>query len=92
MFLISLYDNFYFFHPHLIFLHYKALQNEEYAKKNGNDREYNLVCGTGVYDGYPTKEEYLSKFGPWSPDDENTRDKYYEKLPVEAAGNLYLKA
>ena len=63
---------------------------EEYAKKNGNDREYNLVCGTGVYDGYPTKEEFLSKFGPWSPDDENTRDKYYEKLPVEAAGNLYL--
>ncbi len=61
----------------------------EYSKKNGNEKEYNMICGTGVYEGYPTTDEYLSKFGPWSPDDENKRDKYYEKLPVEGKGNLY---
>ena len=61
----------------------------EHAIKYGTDKNYNLICGTAVYDGYPSKEDFLSRFGPWTPDDENTRDKYYEKLPVESGGNIY---
>ncbi len=67
----------------------KRLDYEEYSKKNGAEKEYNLICGTAVYEGYPVRKEYLMNFGPWSPDDEKTRDKYYDKLPVEGAGNLY---
>ncbi len=60
-----------------------------YVKKHGTEKEYNFICGTLVYEGYPTTGEYLEKFGPWTPDDEKNRDKYYDKLPVTSSGNLY---
>lgn len=61
----------------------------EYAKQNGTENEYNFLCGTFVYEGYPDKESYEARFGPWTPDDERNRDKYYDKLPVEGQGNVY---
>ncbi|MCR4908794.1 MAG: right-handed parallel beta-helix repeat-containing protein [Lachnospiraceae bacterium] len=61
----------------------------EHAKKYGTEKEYNFECGTGVYDGYPTSEKYFALFGPWKEKDERTKDKYYEKLPVDGAGNIY---
>ena len=66
--------------------------SEEYvahAKKTKEVDQYNFVCGTSVYDDYPTGKEYFAKFGAWTIDDEGSKDKYYEKLPVDGAGNLY---
>ncbi|MCR5099353.1 MAG: right-handed parallel beta-helix repeat-containing protein [Lachnospiraceae bacterium] len=67
--------------------------NQEYvdhAKKYGTEKEYNFICGTGIYEGYPDSKEYFSHFGPWSIEDESGKDKYYEKMPVDGAGNIYL--
>ncbi|MDR2654552.1 MAG: right-handed parallel beta-helix repeat-containing protein [Oscillospiraceae bacterium] len=64
----------------------------ERAKGRSPDKtpEPNFVCGTKPYDGYPTVEEYFSKFypdgdRPASP----SSDKYYEHLPVHTGGNVY---
>ena len=67
--------------------------NVEYvahANRTGEIKEYNFSCGLGVYNGYPTVKEYLGKFGPWSYDDEGAKDKYYEHLPVDVDGNVFL--
>ena len=67
--------------------------NVEYvahANKPGEIREYNFSCGLGEYRGYPTVKQYLAKFGPWSYDDEGAKDKYYEHLPVDCGGNVFL--
>ncbi|MCR5451046.1 MAG: right-handed parallel beta-helix repeat-containing protein, partial [Lachnospiraceae bacterium] len=61
----------------------------EHAKKTNEVKQYNFKCGLGVYKDYPTTEEYMSHFGPWKPTDEGAKDKYYEHLPVDAAGNAY---
>ena len=61
----------------------------EYAKKNNTDKEYNFVCGTSVYEGYPTAKDYFEKFGPINPKEEENRDKFYDRLPVDGEGNLY---
>ncbi|MBO6215768.1 MAG: right-handed parallel beta-helix repeat-containing protein [Lachnospiraceae bacterium] len=60
-----------------------------HAKKTGEEKQYNFECGLGVYEDYPTTEEYMAGFGPWKPTDEGAKDKYYEHLPVDAAGNAY---
>ena len=65
---------------------------EEYvahAQKTEEVGEYNFTCGLSVYDKYPTSEEYFASFGPWKASDEGAKDKYYEHLPVDAAGNYY---
>ncbi len=61
-----------------------------HAKENGTDKEYNFTAGTCVYEGYPTAESYFANFGPWSPEDEKNRDKFYDHLPVDGKGNIYL--
>ena len=61
----------------------------DYAKKYDMADEYNFEAGTGVYEGYPTGEQYFAGFGPWDPEVEKNRDKFYDKLPVDGAGNLY---
>jgi len=51
----------------------------------------NLDCGTKPYDGYPTPEEYFSRFIP-NPDDRRSffnSDRYYDHLPICANGNVY---
>ena len=53
--------------------------------------EPNLECGTKPYDGYPTADEYFSKFIP-NPDNPEAlfkSDKYYEPLPVYTGGNVF---
>lgn len=60
-----------------------------HVKQYETEKEYNFICGTAVYEGYPTSEKYFENFGPWTPEDERTKDKYYEKLPVDGADNIY---
>ena len=60
-----------------------------YAEKYDMVNEYNFEAGTGVYEGYPTAEKYFANFGPWDPEVEKNRDKFYDVLPVDGAGNLY---
>ena len=60
-----------------------------HAKHTGEVTEYNLLCGLGEYEGYPTIKEYLDGFGPWKASDEGAKDKYYEHMGVDAAGNAY---
>ena len=48
------------------------------------------IAGTNPFDGYPTEEEYLSKF--FNVKDrgaQEDRNKYYEKLPIYTGGNVY---
>lgn len=66
--------------------------------KIGNHKlsEYNFICGTKPYDGYPTPEEYFAMFT-----EDNCREKfcldgirrykdlYYGKMPVYTGGNAY---
>lgn len=53
--------------------------------------EPNLVCGTKPYDGYPTSEQYFSRFVPESNQSNAVpnSDKYYDHLPVYTGGNVY---
>ena len=53
--------------------------------------QYNLICGTKPYDGYPTSEKYFASLRP-KPDAEygpGFNDRYYDHLPVWAYGNAY---
>ena len=61
-----------------------------HSKKYETADKYNFVCGTSVYEDYPTREEYFANFGPWTMADESAKDKYYRHLPVDCAGNIYL--
>ncbi|MBO6108646.1 MAG: right-handed parallel beta-helix repeat-containing protein [Eubacterium sp.] len=60
-----------------------------HARQYDTDKEYNFEAGTAVYEGYPTSEVYFANFGPWSPEDEKNRDKFYDHLPVDGSGNIY---
>ena len=74
-----------------IFVQQKIRQDYvEHAQKYDTVSQYNFVCGTSVYEEYPNSKEYFKNFGPWSMEDESGKDKYYEKLPVDYAGNVYL--
>ncbi|MBQ7505967.1 MAG: right-handed parallel beta-helix repeat-containing protein [Lachnospiraceae bacterium] len=61
----------------------------EHAKNTKETSQYNMECGLGVYKDYPTIKEYLDGFGPWKATDEGAKDKYYEKMGVDAEGNVY---
>ena len=66
--------------------------NKEYdahRKKTGEIKEYNLDCGLAVYEDYPSTEEYEADFGPWKPEIERNRDRYYSHLPVDVKGNVF---
>ena len=57
----------------------------------GGENEPNLESGTKPYDGFPTADEYFSKF---MPDPNNMRSffdstKFYERLPVYTGGNVF---
>lgn len=62
-----------------------------YAKESGQDSLdlIQFVCGTKPYDGYPTAEEYFSRFTAECAMDGNNRDCYYDHLPVYTGGNVY---
>ena len=61
-----------------------------YAESYGKDTVgYRFDCGLAPYEDYPSGEAYFANFGPWSMADEDNKDKYYDRLPVYAAGNAY---
>ncbi|MBQ4464157.1 MAG: right-handed parallel beta-helix repeat-containing protein [Eubacterium sp.] len=60
-----------------------------YAEKYNLVSEYNYEAGTGIYEGYPTSEKYFANFGPWDPEVEKNRDKFYDHLPVDGSGNVF---
>ena len=52
--------------------------------------EYNLICGTKPYDGYPTEGAYFARLAnPPKEYDENFNDRFYDHLPVYTGGNAY---
>ncbi len=59
------------------------------AEKMGMDTldMLNLTCGTLPYDGYPTAQQYFSRFTENVHDRKD--DKYYSHLPVYTGGNAY---
>ena len=66
--------------------------DEEYvahAKECGTEKQYNFICGTKPYDGYPTAKAYFEQFGPWNIEDESSKDKFYDHMPVYTGGNVY---
>ena len=66
--------------------------DEEYvahAKACGTEKQYNFICGTKPYDGYPTAKAYFAQFGPWNIEDESSKDKFYDHMPVYTGGNVY---
>ncbi|MDD2979379.1 MAG: right-handed parallel beta-helix repeat-containing protein [Hespellia sp.] len=62
---------------------------ESFAKAEKKDTlDYiNLVCGTKPYDGYPTSQEYFSRFETAAYG--ANADLYYDHLPVYTGGNIY---
>ena len=60
-----------------------------YAESSGMAAMCQFVCGTMPYDGYPTAEEYFSRFTPESAVDHWGKDIYYDHLPVYTGGNVY---
>lgn len=48
-----------------------------------------FICGTKPYDGYPTQEEYFSRFVRAAEKGWENSDIYYDHLPVATGGNVY---
>ena len=70
----------------------------EYTQSVGTNKltEYNFICGTKPYDGYPDAESYFAQFTAETAIERfgldgsvNNRDMYYEHLPVYTEGNCY---
>lgn len=58
--------------------------------KDGNKWDNcNMISGTFCYDGYPTFNEWDSKFEGYCGMGSNAGNKYYDHLPVWIAGNAY---
>lgn len=51
--------------------------------------QYQFVCGTKPYDGYPTAETYFAQFTPETAVDHFGKDIYYSHLPIYTGGNIY---
>ncbi len=49
----------------------------------------NILAGTFKFDDYPTFDEWKAKFEGYCGMGSETTDRYYSKLPVWAAGNVY---
>lgn len=61
----------------------------EYAKSQNCGKEFNFICGTKPYDGYPSPETYFAQFNLETAVDRSQRDIFYDHLPVYAGGNVY---
>ncbi len=48
-----------------------------------------FLCGTKPYDGYPTGEEYFSRFTYETAVNGPDRDLFYDHLPVYTGGNVF---
>ncbi|MCI8948935.1 MAG: DUF1565 domain-containing protein [Lachnospiraceae bacterium] len=51
--------------------------------------QYQFVCGTKPYDGYPSAETYFAKFKRENTVCNANRDVYYDHLPVYTGGNVF---
>lgn len=61
----------------------------EYARSQDCEKEFNFICGTKPYDGYPSPEVYFAQFNLDTAIDRLERDIFYDHLPVYTGGNLY---
>ena len=59
------------------------------ANKGNEWSDANIVCGTVPYDSYPTQEEWEKQFEGYCGMGSEPSDRYYNPLPVWAAGNVY---
>lgn len=66
-----------------------CMQEIHDALKDDEWTDANLVCGTLPYESYPTEEQFRSMFDGYCGMGSPASDRYYEKLPVWAAGNVY---
>jgi hypothetical protein len=64
-------------------LDYCVSQNSDTMDKN------NFICGTCVYDHYPTPGDYFGGFNKTSLREMKSTDIYYDHLPVYVGGNAY---
>ena len=55
----------------------------------GAFNQYQFVCGTKPYDGYPKAENYFKQFTFEIATDQYGKDIYYNHLPVYTGGNVY---
>ncbi|MDC7286740.1 right-handed parallel beta-helix repeat-containing protein [Blautia schinkii] len=60
-----------------------------YAEEEGLTSQYQFVCGTKPYDGYPTEDEYKQQFNERSIVNKGYKDFYYDHMPVYTGGNMY---
>ena len=60
-----------------------------YAKSEGLEREFNFICGTKPYDGYPTEEEWKAQYTATTIRAHGQKDFYYDHMPVWTGGNVY---
>ncbi len=63
----------------------------DYCISRNTDRidQNNFICGSCVYNGYPTPSEYFSKVSKDSFKKYGSTDPYYDHLPVFMGGNAY---
>lgn len=59
------------------------------SMKDSEWTDGNLVVGTIPYEKYPTYEEYIAQFEGYCGMGSEGSDRYYNPLPVWAAGNAY---
>ena len=69
------------FHPYLVSV-------AERSRDNQWD-DGNLTVGTWPFDAYPTKKEWDAQFEGYCGEGGVRTDRYYDPLPVYAAGNVY---
>ena len=63
----------------------------DYVNKNnmGDIKQFNLVCGTVPYNGYPDEQKYYASLQAGDLRKIDNNDAYYDHLPVWAYGNAY---
>ena len=66
-----------------------GMEEIQAANVNNEWTDANLTCGTVPYDSYPTYEEWVKQFDGYCGMGSPASDRYYNPLPVWAAGNVY---
>lgn len=67
----------------------KGLQNIVAGMANSEWDDDNLTVGTFPYEDYPSWDEYQKQFDMYCGMGSEASDRYYNPLPVWAAGNVY---
>lgn len=75
-----------------VFVQRKVRSNiEKFAKETQADniKGFNLKAGTFPFEGFPDAETYFEQFRQSDYKVRESRDKYYDHLPVYAGGNVF---